>query len=384
MDVCRAGRNFAPRPQYKEMPMITRRNMTVLVCGAAFALGASLLVACGSASTSDLSALLAAATSELSALKSGSSDTSTLDATAAAAVETAGEVLDEVSAEGGAADLHLPPDLTDEQRAAIEALRTQLAAGDITQVQFCQQLHDILGDPPCGPPLPPIDLTDDQVAQAEAIFQAAHDEVVTLHATGRADVLALLTADQQTALTALEANEPNVHAGLCPPPENAACPRPARVPLPPCPAAPDPNAVPDPNTLDPNAPPPPRGHHGGMGGGPGGPGGPRGGQGFGGGPGGPGGFGGGPGGPGGPRGERGPRLCLSDRVVSTLGLTSDQVAAITAVHETLRTAERQVRDDAQAAFEALLTAEQLAELEALPPPGHHGGHGAGPHGMGPQ
>jgi Spy/CpxP family protein refolding chaperone len=229
-------------------------------------------------------------------------------------------------------------------------LQAALDAGEITQDEFCQQLHDLLGDPPCGPPLPPIDLTEDQAAQAEAIFQDAHDQIVSLSTTARDDVLAQLTTEQQQALADLEQqNAPpqdaNAPAPLCPPPENSACAPPPEVPLPPCP--PEPQAA----ASGPSSYGPTWGPLAGM------PHGPQQGT-----------MAPGPhmgldparGGP--------PPLCLSEDVIAALVLTEDQVTAITAVHDTLHTAVQQVRDDAQQAFRALLTEEQLAQLDQLPPP----------------
>ena len=231
------------------------------------------------------------------------------------------------------------PQLTEEQQAALADLKAALDAGDITQDEFCQQLHDLLGDPPCGPPLPPIDLTEDQIAQAETIFQQAHDQIVSLATTARDDVLAQLTADQQQALTDLEQqNAPpedaNMPAPLCPPAENSACSPPPDVPLPPCPSQDSPPWGPPPGGMphgfmragvlqQPHMGPSARGPH---------------------------------------------PLCLSEDVIAALSLTEEQVTAITGIHDTLRSAIQQVQDDAQQAFEALLTEEQLAQLDQLPPP----------------
>jgi hypothetical protein len=68
---------------------------------------------------------------------------------------------------------------------------------------------------------------------------------------------------------------------------------------------------------------------------------------------------------------RGPHpLCLSADVIAALSLSEDQVTAITGIHDTLQTAIQQAKDDAQQAFQALLTEEQLTQLEQLPPPPH--------------
>jgi len=343
---------------------------------------------------------------------------------------TAGAAVDP----NGGPPLGVPPghwrfgQLTEEQIAALKDLWDKFQAGELTQDEFCAAVWQILPPRPCGPPLPPIDLTEDQKTQAEAIFQDAHGQVVTLTTKARADVLALLTPEQQAALEQLAQNWPG-HGGwhgdpngvdpndqgdpndgqgndgagpghghgqghgpggppfghgprgrasgmnggpgggsfpfplmmLCPPPEDPNCPPPAIVPLPPCPPRwhgepNEPNEPNDPNS-DPNHPcGPPFGH-------------------------GPGFFGPhfGP-----------PPLCMNERVIAALGLTADQVTAITAIHEALRAALKQVHDEAWAAFLALLTPEQIDQLNNLPPPGPPWGHGDGrgpwgdrPRGFGP-
>jgi hypothetical protein len=256
--------------------------------------------------------------------------------------------------------MHLGPQLTAEQQAALAALLDQLNAGTITQDEFCQQVHDIIGDPPCETPLPPIDLTAEQQAQAQTIFQQARDQVVALHATARDQVVGLLTAEQQAALAELEQppappDGPEAPpAPLCPLAENAACARPVPVPLPPCPDSngmppdPDPNALPDPNAMPPMGPG--HGGHPPMGGGQ-------------------------PGRPPMGHGQGGPRpLCLNDEVITTLVLTPDQITAIEAIHTALQTSEAEVRDAADQAFRAILTEAQLAELDQLPPPPPGGPH----------
>lgn len=243
--------------------------------------------------------------------------------------------------------------LTEEQQAALAAVQEAFDAGEITQDEYCAQMQEILGDPPCDLPLPPIALTEEQQAQAEDIYQAAHDQIVTLHATARENVLALLTEKQRQALEELS-QPPALPEGaatppepLCPPTENSACARPADVPLAPCPEPPA--ALVELEAIDVAGedlpPPPPPGGRGPAYG---------------------------PRGPEGPGGRHGPApLCLSPDTIETLGLTDEQVTAIESLHETLRTATQQVRDDATTAFEALLTEDQLAELDELPPPPPH-------------
>ena len=82
-----------------------------------------------------------------------------------------------------------------------------------------------------------------------------------------------------------------------------------------------------------------------------------------------------------------PPVCLDDDTITLLGLSDEQVSAITAIHEDLRTAIAQVEEEAQAAFEALLTDEQLQQLDELtaPPPQDVGSQGPGePPGPPPQ
>lgn len=278
----------------------------------------------------------------------GTLDSAALSSLTAGAVATSDEeaVTEGVAEPAGASEAeapagcdHMPPPgppggppLTEEQRVALEELVESYNAGELTQDEFCQAMHELLGDPPCGPPLPPIALTDEQLAAAESIFQQAHAEFIALHAAARDEVLAQLTAEQQEQLSALEAElappqEPDAELGpLCPPP--------ARVPLPPCPQLADRPALPPgeaaPGMRPPHGPPP---------------GGPR------------------HAGPPGP-----PPLCLESEEVATLALTDEQTAAITAIHEALRTALDEARAAADESFRALLTAEQLAKLDQLPPP----------------
>lgn len=240
------------------------------------------------------------------------------------------------------------PQLTDEQQAALTALQEALDAGEITQEEFCQQVHDVVGDPPCDEvQLPPGDLTEEQRAQAEAIFQDAHDQLVALHAAAREQVLGLLTEEQQQALAELEqppappdANEAQPEP-LCPLQENSACAQPAQVPLAPCPE----QQGEQPGGPENGGPPqdgagmaPPQG-------------GPPSGQ------------------PSMERGQDGPpAVCLSEETVAALALTDEQVAAIEAIHTALDTATSEVRDAAQEAFQALLMDEQSQESDQPPPP----------------
>jgi Spy/CpxP family protein refolding chaperone len=327
--------------------------MWQILAGAALVPLAMFVLTGGCADDPTLSSLLDTLTASLTTQTN--QQTSTTDSTAESSNEDATETDAETDPnEAEASDEEPPfpglppwpgmggrgPQLTEEQEAAIEDLEAALEAGQITQDEFCQQLHDLLGDPPCGPPLPPIDLTADQIAQAETIFQQAHDQIVSLSETARTDVLAQLTAEQQQALTDLEQQnappqDPNSPVGpLCPPPENAACAPPPQVPLPPCPSQDGPPWGPPQGGIphgfeqagmlhEPHMGPGPRGPH---------------------------------------------PLCLSEDTIAALSLSADQVTAIEGIHDTLRTAVQQAQDDAQQAFQALLTEEQLAQLDQLPPP----------------
>ena len=237
---------------------------------------------------------------------------------------------------------HHPPPLTEEQIAAIEVLREQLNLCEITLDEACAELREIIGEPPCGPPLPPIDLTEEQLEQALAIFAAARDDIIALHEVARDEVLAVLTEEQLALLEELLAElpppPPPMVPGwpLCAPPEEPPCPQPPRVPFPLCPPPPEGEQDPGP----------------GMGG-----------------PGGPGGHGG-PGEQGEPP-DGGPmhqRLPCLQMAVELFGFTEDQVIALETIHDELRAAVEARQQEAWEAFLAILTEEQLEQLEQLPPP----------------
>ena len=350
------------------MPHRKRHAFTL---GAA-ALAASAALVIGGCDLTTLDSLVTSLAADTTAV-AGSTDqvAATTSATAASQTESATNG----NAVAGSAG---PAELSTEQQAALDTLQAQLDAGTITQAEFCTLFRAIVGNPPCGPPLPPITLTDEQRTQAETIFAAARDAVVALHASAQTQVLALLTAEQQAALEDLQLPPPPEDefapvfddgdaaafdlvppAPPCPPAEDANCLRPAIVPLPPCPLAPEmDDAALDANddfaafADEPRGPggPPPGGHHGGP---------PHGGP------------------DGGP-----PPMCMNEDVIAALTLTADQVTAITAVHDALHAADQQVQEDALTAFRVLLTAEQIAELDSLPPP-PPGGHGHGPGGPPP-
>ncbi len=257
--------------------------------------------------------------------------------------------------------LHPPrPPLSEEQMEQLLALRDQYDNGEITLEQFCEQAILVIGEPPCGPPLPPIDLTAEQQELAEAIFAAARDETLALFATARENVYTQLTEDQAATLLEIEeAIEPPPVPPLLPPdwpqcdaPEPS-CERPALVPLRPCPPPPGDNGD-----------MPPMGPFAGMSGTVGGP--PQGMDGAA-----PGQCGQGPGGERGPHGPPPPPLCMSPDLIEDLALTNEQIEAIEFIHDDLRVAAEAVRDTAWESFLDLLTEEQLEQLEQLPPPPPH-------------
>jgi len=202
--------------------------------------------------------------------------------------------------------------LTDEQRAQVEALQAQLDAGEITRDQFVEQVQAIIGDTFPNEPFIGfgfgggpfhgrfelkvggyLDLTQEQVDAANEIFDKAHEDITALRTQARADILAVLTDEQKAKLNELVVGW---FVGL---PGNS-------------------------NTA--------RGR----------------------GPGGTGGFGFGFG-----RGH------AFDRFAEALGLTEEQQAQIKTIRETLVDAIRARHEQARADFLALLTEEQLAKL-----PGH--------------
>jgi hypothetical protein len=332
------GTDFGEAPMFGVPTMFAMRKLVFLaVCAAVPAL----LLATGCAgATSASDALAALTTAAKDQTSPQDSATVTVVQGSAGLVQVgsvAGDQFGMVVSSRGLVELPL----TEEQLAALEALQQALAAGTITQDEFCQQFYAIVGAPSCGPALPPLDLTAEQQAQAETIFQQAHDQIVALHATARDQVLGLLTAEQQQRLTELE-QPPAPPDGLaqpallCPPPQNSACAPPVLVPLPPIPPQTGTIVVSSGDATLVQA------AQGGGAVGFAGLGGPL-----------------GPGSPGLP-------LFLSNDTIAALGLSADQVAAITAIHETLWTVAGAVQDSAWQAFEALLTTEQLAQMRQLP------------------
>lgn len=197
--------------------------------------------------------------------------------------------------------------LTDDQRAQIEALQAQLDAGEITNDEFVDKVHDIIGDAFPNEPFIGfgfgggpfhgrfelkvggyLNLTQEQVDAANEIFDKAHEDITALRTQARTDILAVLTDEQKAKLDEIVAGW---FVGL-----------------------------------------PPNAHGRGADG--------HGGFGFG-------------------WGGRGHAF---DRFAEALGLTDDQKAQIEAIREALTDAIRARHEQARTDFLALLTEEQLAKL----------------------
>src|SRR6185295_8159300 len=112
--------------------------------------------------------------------------------------------------------------LSDDQRTQVEALQAQLDAGTITRDQFNEQVHAIIGDSFPDQPFVGfgagggpfgghfglqvggyLDLTQEQVDAAKAIFDKAHDDITALQTQARTDILAVLTDEQKAKLDEL-------------------------------------------------------------------------------------------------------------------------------------------------------------------------------------
>lgn len=184
--------------------------------------------------------------------------------------------------------------LTDEQKAQLEAIWQQVQNGEITRDQAHEQIQTLLGDafPETGPHdriADALGLTDEQKAAAEEIHTSARTDIEALVESGRSQFRALLTEEQLATLDSLEAS-----TGFDGP------------------------------------------HHNGMGMGHGG-------------------F------ANDAKGADG----HADRLAAALSLTDDQIAAWTAIREETRAAIDARRDEARTAFRALLTEEQLATLDQI-------------------
>jgi Spy/CpxP family protein refolding chaperone len=211
--------------------------------------------------------------------------------------------------------------LTSDQITQLEELQRQLDSGEITQQEFAQQVHDLVGDVAPGRafagmgmmggpfPEPPgeqladqLQLTDDQRQQAEDIFTRLHTDLDALRQSAEDQIKALLTADQLTQLDELLAQSQRLPA------------------------------------------PPPGGPHGGRMGPPP----PNGGE---------------------PVSGLGPL----DRFADALQLTDEQKAAIEQIHTDLQADVKARHQQARDEFRAILTADQLAILDQIE--ARHAGQG---------
>lgn len=111
------------------------------------------------------------------------------------------------------------PGLTEEQIAELESLQAQLDAGEITEAEFTEAVHELIGDRGAGRPFAgfgfygspfghrkgtraadPLNLTEEQQLAAEEIFQLAHDDIKALRAAAHEEIRALLTEEQRAIL----------------------------------------------------------------------------------------------------------------------------------------------------------------------------------------
>ncbi len=163
----------------------------------------------------------------------------------------------------------------------------------------------------------PLSLTDDQRAQARDIFQRMHDDIQPLREQAHTDMRNVLTTEQQTAFDQFRANHPTGPEGFGPPAGPFGGARPA-------------------------------GAMAGRFGGGMGPG-----------------FGGPPPMMGGEGEFQAQRQAMFEKLAEELGLTEDQKAQIKSIQETLHTAVEARRHQALDELKAILTAEQLAQLETI-------------------
>jgi len=109
--------------------------------------------------------------------------------------------------------------LANDELAELESLQAQLDSGEISDTEFSDAVHGIIGDRGAGMPfgslsfhdspfghrmgtrgIAPLDLTDEQQAAAEEIFQLAHDDIDALHEVAHDEIRALLTEEQLAIL----------------------------------------------------------------------------------------------------------------------------------------------------------------------------------------
>ena len=126
--------------------------------------------------------------------------------------------------EGGATRGGFPagPSLTDEERMEIEAFQAEFDAGGLSAADFSESIRGVIGDRGAGRPFAgfgfygaPIghrmgshdavrlDLTEEQRAAGEEIFQATHDDIAALRDAAMEEIRALLTDEQVAALDEL-------------------------------------------------------------------------------------------------------------------------------------------------------------------------------------
>lgn len=112
-----------------------------------------------------------------------------------------------------------------EQQSQLEDLQAQLYSGEITQEQFAEGIRGLVGDRAPGAAFGgfgffggpfgsgmrghmagPLDLSDEQLEQARAIFEQLHLDIRDLRTKAHKDIRGNLTEEQQAALDELRAN----------------------------------------------------------------------------------------------------------------------------------------------------------------------------------
>ncbi len=150
---------------------------------------------------------------------------------------TLGEILDQVTvgdvveafqrfaSNVGADSGFGPAALSAEQLSQLEDLQGRLNSGEITQEQFAVEIRGLIGDraPNAafggfaffggplgsrmrGPMAGPLDLSDEQLELAHAIFEQLHSDIRDLRSQSHDDIRAVLTDEQLAALDQLRAD----------------------------------------------------------------------------------------------------------------------------------------------------------------------------------